>query len=75
MLARVLPDDRLAPWKTYSPPPGFERNGMFLEELRHFQAVLHDEAEPSSSLQDGIKALQISLAVLESSHRGQEVKL
>ena len=61
-LARVGPDDKAGPWQVFSPPEGFERNWMFLDEMRHFHDFMHGEAEPVCSLQDGIQALRLALA-------------
>ena len=74
-LARVGPDDKTGPWKEFPPPAGFERNWMFLDELRHFRDVIHGGADPICTLQDGIHALQLSLAALSSSKQGREVKI
>jgi predicted dehydrogenase len=45
-------------------PEGFERNTMFLEELRHFKEVVGGNVEPICSLTDGITALRLALAAL-----------
>jgi predicted dehydrogenase len=45
------------------PPEGFERNWMFLDELRHFQEVVSGRAEPVCTLQDGTRSLRLSLMV------------
>jgi predicted dehydrogenase len=49
------------------PPEGFERNWMFLDELRHFQEVVSGRAEPVCTLQDGTRSLRLSLMALTSS--------
>lgn len=59
----------------FFPPEGFERNMMFLDELRHFRDVLTQTSEPICTLQDGIKALKLCLGALASSHQGEIVKL
>jgi predicted dehydrogenase len=51
------------------PPEGFERNSMFLDELRHFREVLYGHAEPICTLQDGIQSLRLSLNALASSQQ------
>ncbi len=51
-------------WRTVPLPEGFERNDLFLAEMRHFLAVLREGQPPACSLDDGIRALQLSLAVL-----------
>jgi predicted dehydrogenase len=58
-------------WQTYPPPQGFERNHLFLEQMRHFQEVVQGRAEPICSLEDGVKALQLSLAAHASQDQGQ----
>lgn len=44
-------------WSEAAPPPGFARNTLFLDEMRHFLACLRGEATPVCSLDDGIAAL------------------
>ncbi len=55
-------DGKPGPWQEFTPPEGFERNWMFLEELRHFRDIIHGKARPHCTLQDGIHALRLSLA-------------
>jgi len=62
-------------WEIYTQPPEFERNSLFLEEMRHFIQVLTNRDEPLCTLDDGIMALRIALASLESSHYRQLVQL
>ena len=62
-------------WYITTPPQGFERNWLFMDELRHFLAVLRGEAQPLCTLQDGVEALRLSLGVLESAEHGQRVSL
>jgi predicted dehydrogenase len=47
--------------ETYMPPEGFERNAMFLEQMKHFMAVVRGNAEPVCTLHDGIRAQQIAM--------------
>ncbi len=56
----------------YSPPDGFERNQLFVAQMRHFIEVVRGEAEPVCSLPDGICALEMALAALKS---GQEARV
>jgi predicted dehydrogenase len=49
------------------PPADFERNQLFLEEMRHFLAVCHGDEQPVCSLEDGFAAQAIAQAVHESS--------
>ena len=62
-------------WETYQPPQGFERNEMFLAEMRHFREVACGNAGPLCSLEDGIRTLEIALAAHELAGSGQLVKV
>jgi predicted dehydrogenase len=62
-------------WKAYPPPPGFERNAMFIEELRHFMDVIRKKASPVCTLEDGKQALRLALAAHASNAKGTLVKL
>ena len=50
-----------AGWEIEDAPPGFDRNWLFLEELRHFIACARGEAEPLCGLEDGARALALVL--------------
>ncbi len=65
-------DDR---WNEQPPPAEFERNTMFMDEMRHFLAVVAGEEEPACGLTDGIRALEIVEAVHESAKAGSKVAL
>jgi len=60
-------------WEIYSVPEGFERNTMFLEQMRHFVKVLQGEAVPLCTLEDGIQALQLSMAAIASQREGRMI--
>jgi len=53
---------QLKRWETWMPPEGFERNWMFLEEMRHFMTVVRRESQPLCSLDDGIRVMEIAHA-------------
>ncbi len=57
------------------PPADFERNWMFLEQMRHFLEVARGQSEPLCTLADGERALQIALAALESARQHQQIGL
>ena len=57
-------------WEKFFPPEGFERNHLFLDETRHFLAVVRGEAEPLCTLQDGKRALELALSALSSAQKG-----
>ena len=52
--------------QTFSPPEGFERNQLFVAQTRHFIEVARGESEPVCTLEDGIRALELALAAIES---------
>ena len=62
-------------WDTFLPPEGFERNVMFMDEMRHFLSVVQGEARPICRLEDGVIALKMALAAQESARSGQLVPL
>lgn len=62
-------------WETFAAPDGFERNDMFLAEMRHFLALLRGEAQPACTLKDGTIALQLALAAYESAAKHCAVQL
>lgn len=62
-------------WDVISGPENFKRNDMFLSEMRHFVDILHGEDEPICTLNDGIRALRIAMAVLQSSQSKKLVSL
>jgi predicted dehydrogenase len=61
-------------WREIPAPAGFERNALFLAEMRHFLQVCRGEAEPLCTLQDGIWALKLALAARASQDCGQIVQ-
>jgi predicted dehydrogenase len=58
-------------WETIPVPPGFERNTMFLEEMRHFLECIAKRVEPLITLEDGIRALEIALIAKRSALEGR----
>jgi predicted dehydrogenase len=73
-LAQVQSDGKTDSWQDFPPPEGFERNSMFLDELRHFLNVLQGDAEPVCTLVDGIQALKLALAAHQSNRLEQLIK-
>lgn len=67
--------DRGESWELFPAPPNFERNAMFLAEMRHFLAVVRGEASPACTLDDGIKALRLALAASQSAQTGHKINL
>jgi len=62
-------------WERFTPPTDFERNHMFLEEMRHFVKLVQGGSESYCTLQDGKQALRLSMAALESASQGNLIKL
>ncbi len=55
-----------AEWVIHQPPAGFERNGMFMDEMKHFIAVAQGKEMPLCTLADGRQALELALAARRS---------
>lgn len=64
-----------AAWEVISVPAGFERNWMFLEEMRHFITVSQGVEPPVCSLEDGIWALRLALSAHRSIETGVKIPL
>jgi predicted dehydrogenase len=47
--------------KIFSTPDGFDRNDLFIQEMKHFIDLIKGNADPVCSLTDGIKALELSI--------------
>ncbi|MDW8227736.1 MAG: Gfo/Idh/MocA family oxidoreductase [Anaerolineales bacterium] len=53
----------------------FQRNQMFLAEIRHFWQALHGQPHDLVSLRDGIQSLRMALAAKESLETGSVIYL
>jgi predicted dehydrogenase len=53
-------------WEDLCPPSSLQRNDMYLNELRHFLDCVRDGREPAVSGEDGLRAMDVALAVKES---------
>jgi predicted dehydrogenase len=62
-------------WETLKIVENFDRNELFLSETQHFLAVCQGKTEPSCTLEDGILAQQLALAIHQSSNAGRKVAL
>ncbi|MEN6411000.1 MAG: Gfo/Idh/MocA family oxidoreductase [Anaerolineaceae bacterium] len=62
-------------WEQVDLPQGFERNHLFLDEMRHFLAVARREEQPICLLEDGVRALDMAMAALRSGQSGERVPL
>jgi len=68
-------DNKNGKLEEFPPAPEFERNDLFIAQMRHFMDVVIGKNEPNCSLADGIQALKIALAVLESSASQKQISL
>ena len=55
------------PPERFEVAPSFERNSLFLDETRNFIAMVQGKEAPVCSLEDGVRALEICLDVLNQS--------
>ena len=62
-------------WESVAPPPDFERNTLFLDELTHFLACVTGEATPACTFEDGLRALEIALVAKQSAALQQALAL
>ena len=62
-------------WDVYPLPDGWERNVMFMDEMKHFVAVVRGEVESSCPLEDGIRVQRLIEAIHASQLSGRIVEL
>ena len=62
-------------WQQIEVSPEFERNTLFLEEMRHFVDLVSDESLPLCSIEDGIRALEIAVAAHQSAASGHRINI
>ena len=74
-LYRASEQGELDGWESFPPPLGFDRNDMFLSEMRHFLAVVRGDQQPLCTLQDGRRALDLAIAAHRSQSSRQIVEL
>ncbi len=56
-------------------PAGFERNALFLSEMRNFLEVARGTASPACTLEDGIAAVRMAEAVHRSALNGERINM
>ncbi|MGC1374774.1 MAG: Gfo/Idh/MocA family oxidoreductase [Anaerolineales bacterium] len=59
----------------YALPDGFERNQLFVAQMRHFLGVAAGESDPLCSLEDGVRALEMARAAYQSQETGHKIQL
>lgn len=62
-------------WEAYPLADGWERNVMFVEQMKHFVAVVNGEAQPACTLEDGIRVQKLVEAIHTSNNTGRIVEL
>ncbi|MFN8384126.1 MAG: Gfo/Idh/MocA family oxidoreductase [Anaerolineales bacterium] len=62
-------------WESYPLPDGWERNVMFLDQMRHFVEVVKGNAEPTCPLNAGVRVQQLVEAIHTSNNTRQLVDL
>jgi len=62
-------------WQEIPTAINFDRNQLFIDEMEHFLNVIQGKAKPICTFEDGVKALEISLAALHSSKTGSIITL
>lgn len=62
-----------AAWEVIPVPDGFDRNHLFLDELRHFIRVMQGSEPSQCTLEDGTWALRLALAAHQSAGSGHKV--
>lgn len=62
-------------WQHEKVPDGFERNDMFLDEVKHFLQLEGGVADVGCTLEQGVRALQIALAARDAASLGNKVLL
>jgi predicted dehydrogenase len=55
--------------------PGFQRNQLFLDEMKHFLNCLAGQEQPRVSISEGKQSLRIALAAKESIQTGRVIEL
>ncbi len=62
-------------WESYPLPYAWERNVMFLDQMRHFVPVVKGEAESTCVLDDGVRVQRLVEAIHKSNATGNAVDL
>ena len=62
-------------WQRWTTEEDFERNTLFLDEMRNFIDMVNGKAKPVCTMEDGEAALEIALAAHQSSRQGRRITL
>lgn len=62
-------------WEKLPVPDAFERNTMYISEMRHFLSCITGGGQPLCTLSDGVEALRIVLAAKQSAREKRFIRL
>ncbi len=62
-------------WETFLAPQGFDRNDLFISEMRNFLGMLRGDEEPRCTLRDGIEILRLVEAFYTAARTGERVTI
>lgn len=62
-------------WNTYKLSKNFDRNQMFMDEMKHFLECVRNRKETMIPIAEGAKSLEIALAAKKSSSTGKVINL
>ena len=68
-------DAKVKAWEDYNLPAAWERNVMFLDEMRKFLEVVQEGAAPACTLDDGVRVMRLIAAIRKSNESGQRISL
>lgn len=72
--AKVYSSNQKSP-QLILPKNTFERNTMYHNEMAHFVDCILTKSQPVCNLKDGIRALEVALAIKESASQKREIRL
>jgi predicted dehydrogenase len=72
LAARITTDSGVAPAATFAE---YQRNQMFMDEVRNFRECLAGREKPFVPLEDGIAVLRLAVAVKEAIRTGRTVEI
>ncbi len=70
-----LYNNRKKRWETNLKLKNYERNQMYMDEIKHFLKCVKNRKKTISSLEDGIKTMNIALAMKKSAKHKKIIKL
>lgn len=59
--------------RRFPAPKGYNRNEMFVSEMRHFVDLVQHKVDPICNLDDGVRALELALAARQASQTGRSI--